>query len=50
VPRGTARLRLTFTAQHPDEEIERLAETVRTRILAQPMPDSATDESAIAAQ
>jgi 8-amino-7-oxononanoate synthase len=50
VPRGTARLRLTFTAQHPDEEIERLAEIVRTRILAQPMPDSANDESAIAAQ
>ena len=50
VPRGTARLRLTFTAQHPDDEVERLAEVVRTCILAQPMPDSATDESAIAAQ
>jgi 8-amino-7-oxononanoate synthase len=50
VPRGTARLRLTFTAQHPDEEVERLAEIVRTRILAQPMPDGANDESAIAAQ
>jgi 8-amino-7-oxononanoate synthase len=36
VPRQTARLRLTFTAQHPDDEVERLAETVRTRILAQP--------------
>src|SRR5262249_20118889 len=24
VPAGTARLRLTFTAQHPDDEIERL--------------------------
>jgi 8-amino-7-oxononanoate synthase len=36
VPPGTARLRLTFTAQHPDEEIERLAEIVRTRILAHP--------------
>jgi 8-amino-7-oxononanoate synthase len=34
VPAGTARLRLTFTAQHPDDEIERLAELVRTRILA----------------
>jgi 8-amino-7-oxononanoate synthase len=34
VPFGTARLRLTFTAQHPDDEIERLAEVVRTRILA----------------
>ena len=33
VPTGTARLRLTFTAQHPDDEIERLAEIVRTRIL-----------------
>jgi hypothetical protein len=26
-------LRLTFTAQHPDNEIERLAEIVRTKIL-----------------
>jgi 8-amino-7-oxononanoate synthase len=34
VPEGTARLRLTFTAQHPDDEIERLAELVRTRIRA----------------
>jgi 8-amino-7-oxononanoate synthase len=34
VPAGTARLRLTFTAQHPDDEIERLAEIVRTRVLA----------------
>jgi 8-amino-7-oxononanoate synthase len=33
VPAGTARLRLTFTAQHPDAEIERLAELVRSRIL-----------------
>jgi len=38
VPPGTARLRLTFTAQHPDEEIERLAELVRTRILAPSEP------------
>jgi 8-amino-7-oxononanoate synthase len=34
VPKGTARLRLTFTAQHPDREVERLADIVRTRILA----------------
>ncbi len=34
VPAGTARLRLTFTAQHPNDEIERLADLVRTRILA----------------
>jgi 8-amino-7-oxononanoate synthase len=33
VPEGTARLRLTFTAQHPDDAIERLAELVRARIL-----------------
>jgi 8-amino-7-oxononanoate synthase len=33
VPEGTARLRLAFTALHPDDEIERLAEIVRTRIL-----------------
>jgi len=34
VPAGTARLRLTFTAQHPDEEVARLADLVRDRILA----------------
>jgi 8-amino-7-oxononanoate synthase len=34
VPKGTARLRLTFTAQHPDAEIERLADIVRGRILS----------------
>ncbi len=33
VPPGTARLRLAFTAQHPDQEIARLAEIVRTQIL-----------------
>ena len=33
VPAGTARLRLTFTAQHPEEEIVRLAHIVRTQIL-----------------
>jgi 8-amino-7-oxononanoate synthase len=34
VAAGTARLRLTFTAQHPDDAIERLADIVRERILA----------------
>ncbi|HEX5509316.1 MAG TPA: 8-amino-7-oxononanoate synthase [Pseudolabrys sp.] len=34
VPEGTARLRLTFTAQHPDTEIGRLARVVRKRVLA----------------
>jgi 8-amino-7-oxononanoate synthase len=33
VPKDTARLRLTFSAAHPDDEIERLAHIVRTRIL-----------------
>lgn len=33
VPAGTARLRLTFTAQHPDDAIGRLADIVRERIL-----------------
>lgn len=33
VPTGTARLRLAFTAGHPDEEIARLATLVRERIL-----------------
>jgi len=33
VPVGTARLRLTFTAQHPDDAIERLADIVRDRIM-----------------
>jgi 8-amino-7-oxononanoate synthase len=50
VPRGTARLRLTFTAQHPDDEVARLADTVRTRILAQAAPERAAVESAIPAQ
>jgi 8-amino-7-oxononanoate synthase len=37
VPAGTARLRFAFTAQHPDDEITRLADMVRKRILvAQP--------------
>jgi 8-amino-7-oxononanoate synthase len=34
VPQGTARLRLTFTAQHADADIERLAGLVRSRFLA----------------
>jgi 8-amino-7-oxononanoate synthase len=33
VPMKTARLRLAFTAAHPDDEIERLAALIRTRIL-----------------
>ena len=33
VPEGTARLRLSFSAAHPDAEVARLAEIVRTRIL-----------------
>jgi 8-amino-7-oxononanoate synthase len=34
VPDGTSRLRLTFTAGHPDAEVERLAGLVRNRVLA----------------
>lgn len=33
VAAGTARLRLTFTAQHPDDAIERLADIVREKIM-----------------
>jgi len=33
VPEGTARLRIAFTAGHPDEEIARLAALIRDRIL-----------------
>jgi 8-amino-7-oxononanoate synthase len=33
VPVGTARLRFAFTAQHPDADIERLADIVRMRVL-----------------
>jgi 8-amino-7-oxononanoate synthase len=33
VPAGTARLRFTFSAAHPDAEIERLAAVVRRRIV-----------------
>jgi 8-amino-7-oxononanoate synthase len=33
VPDGTARLRFTFTAQHPDDEIERAAALVREKIM-----------------
>jgi 8-amino-7-oxononanoate synthase len=32
VPPGTARLRLAFTAQHPNQEVERLAGIVRMRM------------------
>jgi 8-amino-7-oxononanoate synthase len=32
VPPGTARLRVAFTAQHPDAEIERLADTIAAHI------------------
>lgn len=34
VPRGTARLRFTFTPAHPDAEIDRLADLVRNDVLA----------------
>jgi 8-amino-7-oxononanoate synthase len=34
VAEGTSRLRLTFTAQHPDDEIARLAAIVRERVLS----------------
>ena len=34
VPVGTSRLRVTFTAAHPDAEIARLAHVIRTKILA----------------
>jgi 8-amino-7-oxononanoate synthase len=33
VPDGTARLRFAFSAEHPDDEIARLAKIVRERIL-----------------
>ena len=36
VPEGTARLRITFTAAHTDDDVERLADLVRTKILARP--------------
>jgi 8-amino-7-oxononanoate synthase len=34
VPAGTARLRFTFTAKHPDHEVARLAEVVHHKVLA----------------
>jgi 8-amino-7-oxononanoate synthase len=37
VPAGTARLRFAFTAEHPEAEIERLAELVRDRVLERVM-------------
>jgi 8-amino-7-oxononanoate synthase len=33
VPAGTARLRFAFTAQHPDTDVERLADVVRRHVL-----------------
>jgi 8-amino-7-oxononanoate synthase len=33
VPEGTARLRFAFTAGHPEDEVARLADLIRTRIL-----------------
>jgi 7-keto-8-aminopelargonate synthetase-like enzyme len=33
VPDGTARLRFSFSAVHPDDAIVRVAELVRSRIL-----------------
>jgi 8-amino-7-oxononanoate synthase len=44
VAAGTARLRLTFTAQHPDAEIERLAQIVRDRILVRPRESVAASQ------
>ena len=35
VAAGTARLRITFTAQHQDADIERLAGIIRHRLLPQ---------------
>jgi len=34
VPAKTARLRVAFTAAHPDAEITRLADVIRTRVLS----------------
>lgn len=34
VPEGTARLRLTFTAQHTDADIDRLADLIADKVLA----------------
>lgn len=36
VPDGTARLRVTFTAAHADDDIERLADIIKTRVLNAP--------------
>jgi 8-amino-7-oxononanoate synthase len=33
VPQGTARLRISFSARHPEADITRLAKVVRTRII-----------------
>jgi len=45
VPVGTARLRFTFTAGHPDEEIARLADVVCQIVPAQPAPPEAKGRS-----
>jgi 8-amino-7-oxononanoate synthase len=42
VPPGTSRLRFTFTAQHPEAEIDRLAALIRTRIQPLIMLDAVT--------
>jgi 8-amino-7-oxononanoate synthase len=34
VPEGTARLRVTFNAAQPHDDIERLASLVRNRVLS----------------
>ncbi len=46
VPAGTARLRLAFTANHPNSEIARLADIVRTRVLPPASPDRSVQGSA----
>jgi len=35
VPADTSRLRLTFTAQHPDDHVARLADIIRDKVMAQ---------------
>jgi 8-amino-7-oxononanoate synthase len=38
VPEGTARLRITFTAEHDDADVARLADLIRERILKKEPP------------
>ena len=38
VPEGTARLRITFTAEHADTDVARLADLIRERILKKEPP------------